>query len=153
MINTVILCLLVGGCAYASYTDLKSRRVPNWLSMGLIVTILALRACSAVYYKSFSDLLLALMWGVGFFYAGVVLFYAGKWGGGDLKLFVAVGVGLRVYWVHLLPVQVVFLLVFPLLGACYSLFYSVVLKREEMPFIPVFLASLLLTLLLSGWVF
>ena len=75
----------------AAFTDLKSRRIPNWLTMpALPVGLLA----QTVYGDGFWQ---GLLGALGGFAALFALFVAGAGGAGDVKLFTVVGsfVGIR----------------------------------------------------------
>lgn len=80
---SVLLVLVMLG---ASWTDLRSRRIPNWLTMGGVIAGLVIRVWMGPG-PALSGLLgvaLALLLALPFFVAGVL-------GGGDAKLLMAVG--------------------------------------------------------------
>ncbi len=80
---SVLLVLVMLG---ASWTDLKSRRIPNWLTMGGVIAGLVIRAWMGpgVVLSGVLGVALALLLALPFFVAGVL-------GGGDAKLLMAVG--------------------------------------------------------------
>ena len=83
LISSVVFVALVGAAGFA---DLRSRRIPNWLTLGILVSGLVLRAFEG---------LAALAVGAGGAGLGlaiaVVLFGLGAMGGGDGKLLIGVG--------------------------------------------------------------
>jgi len=83
MAASVLLVLVLLG---ASWTDLRSRRIPNWLTVSGVVAGLAIRAWmgpSAVL-SGLLGVALALLLALPFLVAGAL-------GGGDAKLLMAVG--------------------------------------------------------------
>jgi prepilin peptidase CpaA len=87
--TTVVLVLAMGA---AAAFDLRTRRIPNWLTLGGLAAALVLRFATGVHP------LLDGLAGAGLgFGLGVVLMVLGALGGGDGKLLVTVGAffGLR----------------------------------------------------------
>src|SRR5215207_852064 len=83
VVSSVVLVILVG---YAAWTDLRSRRIPNRLTLGILLCGLALRAVEGM-----GPLTIGLL-GAGLGLAiAVVLFGLGAVGGGDGKLLIGVG--------------------------------------------------------------
>ena len=78
--------VLVGLVGYAAWTDLRSRRIPNRLTLGILVSGLGLRALDGL--GPLAEGLLGA--GLGLAIA-VVLFGLGAVGGGDGKLLIGVG--------------------------------------------------------------
>jgi prepilin peptidase CpaA len=70
----------------AAVSDLRTRRIPNWLTMGGLAAALVLRAATGVHP------LLDGLAGAGLgFGLGILLMVLGALGGGDGKLLVSVG--------------------------------------------------------------
>jgi prepilin peptidase CpaA len=89
VVTTVVLVLTMG---VAGLLDLRTRRIPNWLTLGGLLAALVLRAATGVHP------LLDGLAGAGLgFGIGIVLMVLGALGGGDGKLLMAVGAffGLR----------------------------------------------------------
>ena len=89
VVTTVVLVLTMG---VAGLLDLRTRRIPNWLTLGGLAAALALRAATGVHP------LLDGLAGAGFgFGLGILLMVLGALGGGDGKLLMTVGAffGLR----------------------------------------------------------
>ncbi len=74
-------------CAIAAWTDVTTRRVPNWLTIPLAVSAPFLMAVNGLHAFGAAWLVLA-----GALAIGVVLHVAGLFGGGDVKLLVGVAV-------------------------------------------------------------
>lgn len=77
---------LVCGFTAAAVLDIRTRRIPNSLSLGIAILGLALRAAQGI--APLTDGLAGA--GLGFV-AGLLLFAAGGLGGGDAKLLIATG--------------------------------------------------------------
>lgn len=93
MLTTLVLFALV---AAAAVSDLRTRRIPNLLTVGGVAVALALRSPlgGAAVLDGAAGAGVVLL-------AGVPLFAAGALGGGDVKLLVAVGAFAG--WSGLLP--------------------------------------------------
>ncbi len=75
----------------ASYTDLKTREVPDWLNYSIIFAGVGLRLMFSVYYNNYSYIIEGLI-GLALFVAiSLLMFYAGQWGGGDSKMLMGLG--------------------------------------------------------------
>ena len=90
MIDYVLIPLTLLALAVASYCDLKTREVPDWLNYGLIVAALGTRVIF-----SFQDNWWVLLSGIlGFlacFALACIFYYTNQWGGGDSKLLMGLG--------------------------------------------------------------
>jgi prepilin peptidase CpaA len=83
LVITVVLVLTMGA---AAFFDLRTRRIPNWLTLGGLAAALVLRALTGV------NPLLDGLAGAGLgFGLGIVCMVLGALGGGDGKLLMAVG--------------------------------------------------------------
>ena len=106
--------------ALATYFDLKSRRIPNWLTYSAILL-------SILYASSFH--LIAIASGV----LAALLF--GKYvGAGDIKLAVAISI-----WSHILNWSQYWLFLALVFGGIYGLCY----RRKSLPFAPFMAIGLL----------
>lgn len=86
VIGSVTLLFL----AAASYTDLRTREVPDLLSYGLIVAALGIRGIF-VYEAGWTLLLSGLLGFAVCFLAAWLLYKTNLWGGGDSKLLMGMG--------------------------------------------------------------
>lgn len=122
----IILAVLIVG----SYTDLRTREVPDMVNYGLIVSGICLRLIWSLASSDWSYIiegLLGLALCVALAYA---MFYAGQWGGGDAKMMMGLGtiIGLDLNFNALL---VGFLFNIFLIGAVYALFWSIFLAVKN----------------------
>lgn len=119
---------------FAVVQDIKKREVTNWLNFSLIAFALAYRA----FYSSFTSDWMFFVYGLGgfalFFILGNLFYYSGMFAGGDVKLLFGIGVILpfESSW-SFVSVGWVFIFVLFLVGAVYSLIYSVFLVRKNYP--------------------
>ncbi|MBI4439215.1 prepilin peptidase [Candidatus Woesearchaeota archaeon] len=83
--------------AVASFTDMRTREVPDWVSYGSIVAGIGLASVSSVVLWSFWPLAYSVAGLVVFLAVSSAMFYSGQWGGGDSKLLIGLGsiLGLR----------------------------------------------------------
>lgn len=72
-------------------TDLKTREVPDYLSLFLLAAGFGIAVLFSILLWSFNPLLSSLLGFVVFFLLSLLLFYTGQWGGGDAKLFIGLG--------------------------------------------------------------
>jgi prepilin peptidase CpaA len=87
MIFTVENLLLLGVLIIAMITDIRSHRIPNWLTLPAIITGLGVNMISAGAGGVLSGIE-GLLLGIGLF---IVLYLLGGMGAGDVKLMGAVG--------------------------------------------------------------
>lgn len=89
VILNVLMFLL---CITACYTDLSKGRVPNWLTMPFLLAGFALQYIAGGWNDSnilsLSESVGGLLIGGGFM---ILLYFIGGLGGGDVKLFAAIG--------------------------------------------------------------
>ncbi|HXM06215.1 MAG TPA: prepilin peptidase [Candidatus Acidoferrum sp.] len=76
--------LALAGCAVASYGDVRSRRIPNWLTGSLALAALAIHSFYGLRAAIISLLVMIVLTG-----AGTLVYSWGGIGGGDIKLAVA----------------------------------------------------------------
>lgn len=79
------------GLTVASYTDLKERIVPNKLNYALLFTGLSLHALESFVSLSATPIMLSFAGAAIAFFFSFILYKAGAWAGGDVKLFTALG--------------------------------------------------------------
>lgn len=80
------IALLIG-----SFTDLKTREVPDWLNYGLVISGASLNLLFSVIYSNPSFFINSIIGLLIFFGVAYIMFYAGQWGGGDSKMLIGLG--------------------------------------------------------------
>ena len=116
---------------FATVQDIRKREIANWLNFSLIIFALGFR----FFYSLFSNL------GFDFFYQGLIgfsiffvlgnlLYYGKMFAGGDAKLLYGLGAVLpfSVIFSENLKIFTLFLVLFLLVGAAYSILSSVYLS-------------------------
>jgi Flp pilus assembly protein protease CpaA len=134
--ESLLLATGFAALAAASYTDIRTREVPDWLSYGAVAAGLGLRlvwSASAATWQPFMEGLVGF---AAFFLVALALFYLGQWGGGDSKLLMGVG---AILGVQPFPAAIVhgpllaFLTNLLLVGALYGLLWSIALAAMHWP--------------------
>lgn len=82
----VLISLLIG-----SFTDFKTREVPDWVNFGLIFTGISLRLIYSMLESNFFILLEGIAGLIICVILAYLMFYAGQWGGGDAKMLMGLG--------------------------------------------------------------
>jgi len=77
--------------AIGSYTDLKTREVPDWVSYSGIIAGLGLRLLWSAAEWNPEYILNGILGFTIFFGLACAMFYLGQWGGGDSKILMAMG--------------------------------------------------------------
>jgi len=133
----------------ASFTDIKTREVPNSISFGLIGAMLVFRVMQALDSGVYTALWTSLAVGGGFLALGLAFFYAQQWGGADLKLLTAYGLGFGVLWPEFTPTHVAMwpffmtlLMNFFMVSVFYSVIYAIGMASQEPKVMRGFKASL-----------
>jgi Flp pilus assembly protein protease CpaA len=91
IIRIIILLLAI---AFAAYTDYKSGYIYNWLNYSLAIIGLIFN----IFTYSFISNLNIIFGCVAIFVVGYIIYYFGKIGGGDIKLFIAINLMLPYYY-------------------------------------------------------
>jgi len=138
MIEFFITGAIIAGLLIASYSDIKTREVPDWVNFSLIAAGIGIRLImSAVQMNP-----MPLIEGAIGMIAGVVIaytmFYAGQWGGGDSKLLMGLGalIGIKLS-VAEVPFFFSFLINTFLIGAVYGFIWALILAiRRRKDFVP-----------------
>ncbi|MFC1728249.1 prepilin peptidase [Nanoarchaeota archaeon] len=118
------------GLLYGTYTDFKSREVPDWASYSLIILGLGLRLLYSAITFDWSVILHGLT-GFGIFFVLAWIFYlTGQWGGGDAKVLMGIGalVGFELTPFSFLISFVINLLI---IGAIYGFVWGMVLAVKH----------------------
>lgn len=110
-----------------SYTDLKTREVPDWVNYGLIIVGLGLNALFSAFSSDWSYMINSIVGFAIMFAIAYLMFYTGQWGGGDSKMLMGLGamLGFEVSLKNLFIANLfVNMLIF---GAIYGLIFSFIL--------------------------
>jgi len=129
----------------ASYTDLKTREVPETLTIGLIAIGLSAHAIESILASNYSILISCVYMTLLAFAFSYFLYKIGAWAGGDVKLFTGLAAILPVYgqldYFPFLVFAASFLAVFPFL-LIYISYFLVTVKRLRDKIKPVLFRAL-----------
>lgn len=120
---TITLFVLI----LASYTDLRTREVPDWISYSYISTAFAI----VLIYSLQTDFTIFLYSLIGFaimFALGVSMYYLKQWGGADAKLFMGLGI---VFPVLGLKPAIVLLIAMLFIGGFYSFIWGLTIYLKN----------------------
>jgi Flp pilus assembly protein protease CpaA len=123
---TSLLLIYAGLLVFiGTYTDIRWREVPDWLSYAAIAAGVSTRAFAFLNTLDWSWLIACAI-GIGAAFAiSWLMFHAGQWGGGDAKMLIALGAILGVNWSFQSP-GVAFIMNLILAGAAYGVLWTVV---------------------------
>lgn len=89
----IIITLIVLGIA--SYTDIKTREIPDWLNFSLIIGALGIRAVISTT-EGWSIFIAGLIGVIVCFVLACLFYYSNQWGGGDSKLLMGIGASIGI---------------------------------------------------------
>ncbi|MFH1506323.1 MAG: A24 family peptidase [archaeon] len=135
--NTPILIFgfIIGlvGLIIGSYTDLRTKEVPDWLNFSLIAVGVGMGVFASIIYWNISFFLnhligLAIGVGIGYF-----MYYAGQWGGGDSKMIMGLSaiIGFNIFDMNLTMPYAAFILNIIVVGAVYGIVISISLAIKH----------------------
>jgi len=121
--------------AVASFTDIKTREVPDWLSYGLIFTGFGVNILYSIISSNINFIINSAAGFLIFLGLGYIMFYAGQWGGGDSKVIMGLGalLGLDVFnlTISKLPFIVIFWINLLFVSVFYASLWSLVLALRN----------------------
>ncbi|MDP6647852.1 MAG: A24 family peptidase [Candidatus Woesearchaeota archaeon] len=127
----------------ASYTDLKTREVPDWLNFSLIGTGFGINLLFSIIFFKINFILASLIGFAIFFAIAWVMFYAGQWGGGDSKILMGLGALIGIDFLSKNYFLTEFLINALLIGALYGILWSIFLIfRNKNKFVKMFRKSI-----------
>jgi len=91
MLLSLVHWVGLGALLVGSYTDLKTREVPDWLNYGLMVFGIGFALIVSLLNFNFLILAHSVVGFLVFVGFGLLMFYAGQWGGGDSKMVMGLG--------------------------------------------------------------
>ena len=136
MIQLMLMGIALVWSLIASWSDIKTTEVPDWISFSLLsLGIFSVIARSVLEY-SFIPLLYALGSILFAFLVSLLLYYGRQWGGGDAKLLIALSIPFSQYPKEFLslfspnldmPLVLILFINILLLGVIYSMAFSFIL--------------------------
>ncbi|MBA7594201.1 hypothetical protein ES703_01140 [subsurface metagenome] len=124
---TFLIVLALIWIAFATFQDLRTREIANWLNFSLIIFALGFRFFYSLFSESFGFFYQGLI-GLGiFFILGNLLYYGRFFAGGDAKLMIALGAVLPFSGCFSVNLKIFasFFIIFLFVGAIYSIATSI----------------------------
>lgn len=124
------------GLVAATYSDMKTREVPDWINYGMIFAGLGIRAIYSAAELDYTFILYGILGLMLFFLVASLMYYAGQWGGGDAKMLMGLGalMGLTIpkgFTIDQIPDLIIFWILLLLAGAVYGLGVSIFLSIKH----------------------
>ena len=95
LLETILITITLIILFIASYTDLRTKEVPDWISYGFIFMALGIRIIFSIqfgWFILFSGILGLLLC----FALALIFYYTSQWGGGDSKLLMGIGASIGI---------------------------------------------------------
>lgn len=149
MLAIAVLVISLIFLLVASIFDIKTTEIPDNVSVGFIVFILFLSIVHSVYSSDYSHFLNTFIVGLAYAAVGLLLFYLGQWGGGDVKVFGGIGCvlgylnSMNYAWVNsrILPYYLVYFINLGLVAIPCLLLYTLVVGFRNRKLFTEFLAQ------------
>lgn len=130
--ESIIFIVVLVALVIGTYTDFRTREVPDWLNYGLIFVGIGLRLMFSIIYLDANYIIEGILGFAAFFMIALVMFYTGQWGGGDSKMVMGLGalLGLQLN-IHtfLLGFFLNIILFGALFGLCFSVYLAIVNRK------------------------
>ncbi len=125
--SIAFIALLIG-----SYTDFKTREVPDWANFGLIAAGFGINLLFSIVYWKINFIIGSIVGFAVFFAIAWIMFYTGQWGGGDSKILMGLGamIGIDVFSKEI-PFLADFLINALVIGALYGILWSFLLIAKN----------------------
>jgi len=132
MFDPIIYSIAIIALAIGTYTDIKTREVPDFVNYSLIAVGLSANVIFSLIKSDISYIINSIIGFIIFLLIALIMFYAGQWGGGDSKMLMGLGalIGLGVinsknmFLIH-------FLLNLLIIGSFYGLLWSLSLALRH----------------------
>lgn len=124
IIHSIALAVLLIG----TFTDLRTREVPDWVNIGLIGIGFGVNLIFSIFFWDYSYILSSVVGFFVIFALGWAMFYSGQWGGGDSKMLMGLGalVGIDIFSGKI-PFLAHFLVNIVIVGALYGVIWTIYL--------------------------
>jgi len=135
MMTPIVLIVCLAGLLIGTFTDLKTREVPDLINYGLIFSGFGIALLSSLLIMDPTPIIESTLGFLFFLGIALVMYYTGQWGGGDSKMIMGLGALIGLNWpvsVWLssevissgLPFLLNFLIFTVIVGAAYGILWS-----------------------------
>jgi Flp pilus assembly protein protease CpaA len=133
MFELLLVAIALIGSFAAGIYDLKTTNIPDKVCIAMIILGIIIHALNGFLTNDFTILLNSLFFAGIFLIIGLVMYYAGWWGGGDGELLIAVGILLpTLFFVKTqFPFAISFFINTWFIGAIYSVIYVIILAYKD----------------------
>ncbi len=136
LFDTIIITAVLLSLLIASFTDLKTREIPDWISYGLIFFVLCTRLLQSLLTKEYTYFTSSLLTFAVFFGFGSLLYYTRQWGGGDAKLLAGLGAAFATspFYItasQIIPFPGILVLNILIIGAIYAIIFATYLALKH----------------------
>ena len=132
MMDVLLVAIILVVLVIASYTDLRTKEVPDWLSYGFIVAALGIRGIYS-FQEGWQIFVSGLLGFAVFYLLALLFYYTHQWGGGDSKLLMGMGAALGIAYpfseISFTPLWFLLMLLFS--GAVYGMVWLGVLAVKR----------------------
>lgn len=133
MIIIIQIILLIIFCGIATYTDLKTGEIPNWITYSMILIGIII---NSIFYLN--NLIISIIISILLYVFGLIVSKFGM-GGGDIKLYIGINMILPIYNNN------IFILHTLLLSNILGYIYMAIVKKKAVRFAPfIFIAITIL---------
>jgi len=128
----VVYSIAFVALSVGSYTDIRTREVPDWVNYGLIFMGFFVNILFSITYWDYNYILNSVIGFAVFFILALAMFYTGQWGGGDSKKLMGLGalIGIKPSFAEF-PFLFSFLVNTLVVGAVYGLGWCLALAVKN----------------------
>jgi len=129
--NNMIELFIIGiYLIIASYSDFKTREVPDILSFTFIALGIMFNLARTIIFWDISYIAFSIAGSIALIILSLILFYGGQWGGGDAKLLIGIGAWYGITLFEF-PKLITFLVNMLIFGAVYGVIYAIYLALSN----------------------
>ncbi len=132
MLDIILIIITFIVLLVASYTDIRTREVPDWLNYGLIFAAFGIRIIFSFEY-GWEIILSGILGFIVCLALAFLFYYSSQWGGGDSKLLMGMGavIGITYPFDNTSWNLLFFFLALLFLGAIYGLIFMVIIAFKK----------------------